>query len=300
MAHMFKVKNAALKNWDEIRYFIEFEMNGQRFHIDTTWKDGKCSIGDTIAHRGYSGETTVPVCSFCGRSFIDCEICPEFYYNSAKTQIIADQLVELLKDELKELPFDFDNPFISINRGKKLASLIKIARIRGDKINGIFDDYGRYIASGSFVAPDYNDPQLLEDDGWFFQKTAYNVVYAIGYEKQVMGEPAHSTFESDLLYDYLVPEELLDRSNPFVDLEVEWKRQYVLQTLSYVDEHGRRNESYVFLKRMMEYNFPKETVHKFLDNWIDVERMQSAEEIHSAFLDFMEEAEKDRSSNRIY
>lgn len=285
-----KVSNPVLKNWDNIRFWVEFDMNGQQFKIETTWNEGKCSFEDVIAHRGYSGETTVPVCSYCGKSFVDCEVCPEFYFNSVKTQIIANQLVSHMHEQLKELPFNFEIPFIRNNRGQKVADMIKVAHKRGDKITGIFDDYERYMVSGSAVAPSYNDPELLEEDNMFFMKTKYRVVnVADGSEKEVTGEVG--IFDSDHLYSYLIPNEMLDNSNPFVELEVAWKREMVLDTLPYLDDH-RRNSAALFLRSMLERNFPKATISKFLEEWVSVDMLEDSTAITSQFIALMEDEHK--------
>jgi hypothetical protein len=283
-----KVRNPIIKNFDRIRYWVEFQVNGQNMKIDTTWKEGKCSFGDVIAHLGFSGETTVPTCSYCGKNFVDCEICPEFYYNPVKTQIIANQLLILLQDQLQELPFNFEKPFISSNRGQKLADMIKVAEERGHKIAGIFDDYERYMVSGSAVAPEYNDPELVEDDDMFFMKTSYTVVNVKeGIEKTVTGEAG--LFESDEICSYLVPEELLDRTNQFVELEIEWKKKMVLEQLNLVDLHHRRYSTLTFLKQMIDYNFPKDVLSRFLEMYIAVDMLEDTTAIHNQFVAFMEE-----------
>lgn len=283
-----KVSNPILKNWGGIRFWVEFNMNGQKMKIETTWNNGKCSFEDIIAHRGFSGETTVRNCSYCGRSFRDCEICPEFYYNPVKTQIIADQLVEMLQDELKELPFDFDNPLINSNRGQKLADMIKVAKKRGDKIAGIFDDYERYMVSGSAIAPYYNDPELLEDDDFFFMKTSYKAVNVLdNSEITVTGEGG--IFECDGIYDYLLPEELLDRSNQFVELENEWKKEMILETLDFADLRHKRNSGLAFLHSMIAHNYPKEGLSRFLSGYLTVDMLEDSGEVHDAFIAFLEE-----------
>jgi hypothetical protein len=284
----FKVTRATIKNFDKIRYLVEFEMNGQRMQIETTWNNGKCSFDDVIAHLGFSGETTVNTCAYCGRSFTDCEICPEFYYNPVKTKLIIDQLVTLLHDELKELPFDFDNPFINSNRGGKVAAIIEIAKKRGDKIAGIFDDYERYMVARSAAAPDHNDPELLEDDDWFFMKTTYKIVdVSKGNEEAVTGEVG--IFESDYLYSYLVPEELIYRTNEFDELQNEWKKQMILATLSYADLQHRKNSALAFLHSMLQYNFPKDVLSRFLSDYITVDMLEDSTAIHNQFVVFMME-----------
>lgn len=283
------VRNPVIKNWDGIRYWVEFEINGQKMNINTTWKEGKCSFGDVIGHIGYSGVTTVPKCSYCGNSFEDCEICPEFYFNSVKTQIIVDQLVVQLKNELlKELPFNFEKPFVNSNRGQKVANMIKVAREHGHKIAGVLDDYDKYLVSGSVIAPDHDDLELLEDDDMFFMKSKCTIVNTENgaIEEVNSGELSH--FEADI-YVYLIPTELLDHGNQFVDLEVEWKREVVLNTLSYVDEYSRRNGELLFLKKMLENNFPKQAVKKFLEYYLRVDMLENTTEIHNQFIAFMEE-----------
>lgn len=282
------VSSAEIKNWDEVRYWVEFEVNGQKLEIGTTWADGKCSFDDVIAHRGYSGETTVPHCFYCGRSFTDCEICPEFYFNSVKTRIIADQLVVLLEDELKELPFNFDNPFRDTNRGQKLAKMIKFARERGDKIAGIFDDYNQYMVGGSAKAPDYDSPMLLEDDDFFFMETSYTVVsVADNSDTTVTGEVG--LFESEDIYSYLVPEVLLDRSNQFEELEIEWKKAKILETLEFADLSHRRSSRIAFLHSMIINNFPKDGLSRFVTGYLTVDMLEDVSEIREAFNNFLED-----------
>lgn len=285
---ILKVKNAKVTNWDEIRYWVEFEVNGQKLKIGTTWNDGKCSFDDVIAHRGYSGENTVPHCSYCGRSFTDCEICPEFYFNSVKTQIIADQLVVMLEDELKELPFNFEKPFIDTNRGQKLLDLIRVAKERGDKIAGIFDDYERYMVSGSLIAPNYDDPELLEDDDWFYIKTSYKVVDVPSKSERIVTDEG-GLFESDEILSYLVPEELLSRSNEFLELEAEWKIEKVLEAIQFSDLYHRRNSDLTFLRSMIAHEYPKDGLFRFVTEYLSVDMLEDVPDIREAFNNFLED-----------
>jgi hypothetical protein len=282
-----KIRNPELNDWDDIRYWVDFEINGQKMQIGTTWNNGKCSLDDVIAHRGYSSITTVPTCSYCGKTIGDCEICPEFYFNQVKTQLIVDQIVHQLHDKLKELPFDFENPFINSNRGQRAVDMIKIARSRGHKILAVLDGYNSYIVSGSVIAPEYTE-ELFEDDDMFFMKSRCTVVDVSTETEKVVSGGELGNMESEELSAAIIPEELLDRSNTFVELELEWKREMVLETLSYVDDH-RRNTAAIFLKRMLEWNFPKQTVSKFLEDWISVDMLEDSVAIQNQFIYFTED-----------
>lgn len=284
-----KVENPVIINWKDIRYTVEFEMNGQKLFIGTRWENEKCSFDDVIAHKGYSGVTTVPKCSYCGQSFEDHEICSEFYFNPVKTQIIVDQLVVQLKEQLKDLPFDFENPFKNTNRGPKVANMIKIARERGHKITAILDDYDGYVVSGSVIPPDHDDIELFEDDNMFFMKCQYNIVNVVdGSEETVTGEH-DGGFLSLEGAAYIIPDELLDHGNQFADLEVEWKREKAIECMGELNPYKPRESTAYLLKSMLENNFPKKTVYEFLESWIDVDRLQSSTEIVNAFIDLMEE-----------
>lgn len=283
-----QITNARLLDFDEIRYYVRFTLNGQQFNIDIHWREGK--FDDVIAHSGFSGHDNEPnQCAYCGKIYTDCDICPEFYFNETKTQIIADQLAHILKEDLQKAPFtfNFDDTLIKSKRGEKVTKIIHLARENGHKIAGITQEFDRYIVDGTFQPPDPDDLDLLDDDDMYFEKLKF---HAVSVKASTLYEEEGSKLDqlhNTELYSYVIPDDLLSKDNPFVRLQLEWKKDVIKKECFFIEHRERSTMN--LLKTMLEEPLFQDKLYKFLDEYVTVDMLTNETEIHNAFVHFLNE-----------